>query len=118
QGISQDVFHVFQKTTGSGTEVHRAKNRRRGARARQRAALKNEMKILHTVEFYSPSVGGAQEVVRQVSEQLASRGHHVTVATTNMPARRSGMTNGVHIEAFDISGNAVRGFKGETHRYQ
>ena len=26
------------------------------------------MKILHTVEFYSPSVGGAQEVVKQISE--------------------------------------------------
>jgi|GEM_PF-5705905 len=27
------------------------------------------MKILHTVEFYEPSKGGAQEVVRQLSER-------------------------------------------------
>ena len=29
------------------------------------------MRILHTVQYYSPSVGGAQEVVRQISERLA-----------------------------------------------
>jgi len=40
--------------------------------------------ILHTVEFYSPSVGGAQEVVRQISELLVKRGHDVTVATMSL----------------------------------
>ena len=40
------------------------------------------MKILHTVEYYAPSVGGAQEVVRQISERMVQRGHQVTVATT------------------------------------
>jgi L-malate glycosyltransferase len=76
------------------------------------------MNILHTVEFYSPSVGGAQEVVRQLSERLAARGHHVTVATTRLPERRSREINGVRIEEFDISGNAVRGIHGEVERYQ
>ena len=47
------------------------------------------MKILHTVEYYSPSVGGAQEVVRQVSEQLTRRGHTVTVATSFHPDRHA-----------------------------
>lgn len=36
------------------------------------------MKILHTVEFYEPSVGGAQEVIKQISLQLVKRGHEVT----------------------------------------
>jgi glycosyltransferase involved in cell wall biosynthesis len=76
------------------------------------------MNILHTVEFYSPSVGGAQEVVRQLSERLAARGHNVTVATTRLPERRSRQINGVKIEEFDISGNAVRGMRGEVDRYQ
>ena len=76
------------------------------------------MKILHTVEFYSPSVGGAQEVVKQISEHLVKRRHEVTVATTKLPHRTSSSINGVHIEEFDISGNAVRGFRGETSRYQ
>jgi glycosyltransferase involved in cell wall biosynthesis len=75
------------------------------------------MRILHTVEFYSPSVGGAQEVVRQISEQLARRGHEVTVATTRLPERSGSMLNGVRIEGFSISGNAVRGYTGEPDAY-
>lgn len=76
------------------------------------------MKILHTVEFYYPSVGGAQEVVRQISERLVQRGHEVTVATTRLPERRALDVNGVRIEEFEISGNAVNGFEGEVDRYQ
>lgn len=76
------------------------------------------MKILHTVEFYSPSVGGAQEVVKQVSEQLVKRGHDVTVATTKLKDRTSCQINGVNIEEFSISGNEVRGYRGETEKYQ
>lgn len=76
------------------------------------------MKILHTVEFYSPSVGGAQEVVKQVSEQLVKRGHEVTVATTKLAERSQSIINDVHLEEFSISGNAVRGFRGEVRRYQ
>ena len=75
------------------------------------------MKILHTVEFYSPSVGGAQEVVKRISEQLAGRGHSVTVATTKLP-RPAGQIAGVDIESFDVSGNAVRGVRGEADRYR
>lgn len=70
------------------------------------------MKILHTVEFYSPSVGGAQEVVRQLSEHLVMLGHEVTVATTNLPDRLKKTLNGVKIVEFDVSGNAVRGYSG------
>jgi glycosyltransferase involved in cell wall biosynthesis len=75
------------------------------------------MKILHTVEFYKPSTGGAQEVVRQISEALVKRGHEVTVATTRLPNRRESQSSGVRIESFSISGNAVRGCTGETERY-
>jgi glycosyltransferase involved in cell wall biosynthesis len=75
------------------------------------------MRILHTVEYYAPSVGGAQEVVRQISEQLARRGHDVTVATTALPGRREKNIDGVLIEEFEISGNAVRGYSGEIDRY-
>lgn len=76
------------------------------------------MKILHAVEFYSPSVGGAQEVVKQISEQLVKRGHEVTVATTKLADRTDSTINGVQIEEFAISGNAVHGFQGELDRYQ
>jgi L-malate glycosyltransferase len=76
------------------------------------------MNILHTVQFYLPSVGGAQEVVRQISEQLVRRGHTVTVATGFHPRRNEFELRGVHIEQFDISGNAVLGFHGEVERYR
>jgi glycosyltransferase involved in cell wall biosynthesis len=76
------------------------------------------MKILHAVEFYSPSVGGSQEVIKQISERLVKRGHQVTVATGRLPERRQPEINGVKVVEFSLSGNAVRGIKGETERYQ
>lgn len=76
------------------------------------------MNILHTVEYYSPSVGGAQEVVKQISEHLVKRGHTVTIATTRLPERSTLEINGVHIEEFDIRGNSVDGVHGESKRYQ
>lgn len=56
--------------------------------------------------------------MRQVSEQLASRGHEVTVATTRLPDRVDRVLNGVQVEAFDISGNGVSGYRGQTSLYQ
>lgn len=76
------------------------------------------LKILHTVELYAPSVGGAQEVVRQVSERLAARGHDVTVATAALPERDFGERAGVRIAEFDLGGNAVRGIRGDVEPYQ
>src|SRR4051794_1989145 len=76
------------------------------------------MKVLHTVEFYHPSTGGAQEVVRQISERLANRGHDVTVATSRLVNRSNAELNGVRIESFAISGNAASGCVGETERYR
>ncbi|MEW5784283.1 MAG: glycosyltransferase family 4 protein [Bacillota bacterium] len=76
------------------------------------------MKILHTVEFYPPSVGGMQEVVKQLSERLVKLGHEVTVATTRLPERTAKIINGVRIVEFSVSGNAVRGLNGETAHYR
>ncbi len=76
------------------------------------------MKILHTVEFYHPSVGGMQEVVKQLSERLASLGHEMTVATTRLPERTEKVVNGVRIAEFDVSGNLVRGLRGDVESYR
>jgi len=75
------------------------------------------LKILHTVEFYHPSRGGAQELVKRISELLVRRGHEVTVATTRLPERRETVINGVRIAEFGISGNSARGFRGDTLDY-
>src|SRR3954451_984506 len=76
------------------------------------------VRILHAVEFYAPSVGGAQEVVRQISERLAARGHDVTVATSAHPERSAPELNGVGIREFAASGNAVRGMAGDVEGYR
>ena len=76
------------------------------------------LRILHCVEFYHPSPGGAQAVVRNVSRELVRRGHEVTVATTRLPHRQEAELDGARIEQFEISGNAVRGMSGEVDRYR
>jgi glycosyltransferase involved in cell wall biosynthesis len=76
------------------------------------------LKILHCVEFYHPSPGGAQVVVRQISRELVRRGHDVTVATTRLPHRRETELDGARIEEFEVSGNAAQGLDGELERYR
>jgi glycosyltransferase involved in cell wall biosynthesis len=79
-------------------------------------ALGSRVRILHTVEFYPPAVGGVQEVVRQVSERLAARGHDVTVATSADPRRVDG--GPVAVVGFDVRGNDVRGLTGDVDAYR
>lgn len=78
-----------------------------------RSPGKSCLSILHTVEFYAPHTGGAEEVIRQLSERLVKRGHRVTVATTKLPERNFRELNGVEIKDFDIAGNYARGFQGK-----
>ena len=76
------------------------------------------MKILFCVEFYSPSVGGAQEVVRQLAERMAQRGNIVSVATSKIATRTNDVIKNVRICDFDVAGNFVRGLSGEVDRYK
>jgi glycosyltransferase involved in cell wall biosynthesis len=76
------------------------------------------MRLLFCCEFYYPSVGGVQEVMRQLAERMVQLGHDVTVATTSLSNRTFKELNGVHIEEFAIVGNGVRGMKGEVERYR
>lgn len=78
------------------------------------------MKILHTVKYYSPICGGMYEVVRQLSEKLAARGHSVTVASLKIP-RENGSEfppSSAHVEEFDIKGGYTTEISGEVERYQ
>lgn len=75
------------------------------------------LRILHAVEFYAPSCGGAQEVVRRLSEEMVAHGHEVTVATTRLPGRHASTMNGVRLVEFDVSGNAVYGIRGDVGAY-
>lgn len=76
------------------------------------------MRILLACEFFYPSVGGVQEVMRQLGERFAQTGHEVTVATTHLPERQSPRIKGIAVEEFRISGNLVNGMEGELDRYR
>lgn len=80
-------------------------------------SVRGPLKILLCCEFYAPSVGGVQEVMRQLAEHLVLRGHSVTVATTDLPERQSDVLNGVLIKGFPVSGNQVRGIVGQRDAY-
>jgi len=76
------------------------------------------MKFLLCAEFFHPSVGGVQEVVKQIAIGLATRGHDVTVATTFLDSRGELEIEGVKIAGFRASGNIARGLSGEIDRYR
>ena len=76
------------------------------------------MRILIACEFYHPSIGGVQEVMRQVAERLVERGHQVTVATKYLAERKGRQLNGVSIRGFRVSGNLVYGMEGEVEAYK
>ena len=76
------------------------------------------MRILFCCEFYAPSIGGVQEVMRQVAERLVQSGHQVTVATSKLSGRHFESLNGVQIKEFAVSGNLVRGIFGDEESYR
>lgn len=76
------------------------------------------MKILHTVEYYHPVIGGMPEVVKQLSERLVKLGHEVTIATTDLPERKEKILNGVNIVSFKIQGKMVEGLTGGIDAYK
>lgn len=76
------------------------------------------MRILLACEFFYPSVGGVQEVMRQLSQRLVAAGHNVVVATSFLAERQSRHIGGVIVEEFRISGNLVSGMRGEVERYR
>lgn len=76
------------------------------------------MNFLFCCEFYAPSVGGVQEVIRQIAERMIQRGHQVTIATTALESRDFKELNGVKIEEFVVSGNLVNGYSGEIDLYR
>jgi glycosyltransferase involved in cell wall biosynthesis len=77
------------------------------------------MKFLLCCENYPPSVGGVQEVMRQIAERLAAKGHDVSVATGTHPVRASEvMKNGVRVYSFPVSGGLVQGLHGPVEAYR
>ena len=76
------------------------------------------MKILHCVEYYYPHIGGAEKHVQILSEGYSKLGHECHVATTKINYRQFKRINKVKIIEFDIQGNSIRGYQGDTSAYQ
>ena len=77
------------------------------------------MNVLFCCENYPPSVGGVQEVVRQIAERLATKGHQVTVATSAHAQRPAdALRDGVRVVSFPITGNWSRGMSGPVDAYR
>jgi len=81
--------------------------------------MKKLSRVLLCCENYPPSVGGVQEVMRQIAERLTSFGLQVTVATSTHPDRLlDTVYRGVRIVSFPITGNLVNGMKGPVENYR
>lgn len=76
------------------------------------------MNILLCVEKYYPHIGGAEKHTQIIAEYLVKKKNKVEIATSKEKKRLFKKLNGVKINEFEISGNQVKGFKGETRRYQ
>ncbi len=76
------------------------------------------MRILHLTHHYPPSISGVSNVLAAISERLAQRGHEVHVISSRSRGTASHeVLNGVSIRRFDVTGNAVRGLRGEVREY-
>lgn len=76
-------------------------------------------RVLLCCEHYPPSVGGVQEVMRQIAERLAADGVDVTVATSPHPQRApDAVRNGVRVVSFAVTGNWAKGMTGQIEEYR
>jgi len=50
------------------------------------------MRIVHVAPFYTPVIGGVEEVVRKIAEYTASRGYETHVVTYNRLRNSSRLT--------------------------
>jgi glycosyltransferase involved in cell wall biosynthesis len=69
------------------------------------------VRLVVTVERYAPAIGGAERVAQRVAEGLAARSHEVHVITGSLPGASE--LGGVAIHRLPISGNEVRGIRGD-----
>jgi glycosyltransferase involved in cell wall biosynthesis len=76
------------------------------------------MQILIGTDYYYPSIGGQQIVLKEIAERLVRLGHKVTVVTSKMENRQANNHIGVDIKEFDIEGSYINGIRGKITDYQ
>jgi glycosyltransferase involved in cell wall biosynthesis len=67
-------------------------------------------------QSYPPVVGGEERAVEDLGEELAERGHEVTVATLRQPGREPRDSAGVRVQALDSLVYRLRRFYGDPDR--
>ena len=76
------------------------------------------MRILHTAATYAPSLDGVAQIVRNISERLAKKGHDVHVATAALNSQHSYVRlNGVQVYRFNVRGSLALGIRGDAEKY-
>lgn len=69
------------------------------------------MRILMVTQFYSPTIGGQERVVEDLSAELIARGHHVAVATLQQGGL-PGISEVAGVPVYRIGSTAARLFRG------
>jgi len=80
-----------------------------------------KLNILICSEYFYPSIGGAQKVSEELAMNFSRSGHNVTVATSqhiDSLKKSEKFKKKIKILRFKVSGNSVRGFKGDINSYQ
>jgi glycosyltransferase involved in cell wall biosynthesis len=75
------------------------------------------MKILICSEFYYPHIGGVEEHNFQLANFLQNKNHDVEIVTSFNKNRKT-KNSQIKINQFKIKGNFIKGYSGETIKYQ
>lgn len=77
------------------------------------------MKILICAESFYPEINGVSSVLTNLTRELSKKNISISVATKKIPNRKNLIIKKkkIIIHEFDISGNSVKGFKGNKIEY-
>jgi len=75
------------------------------------------MRLLFCSEFFYPQIGGVEEHMMIFAEYFKNK-HEIHIATSYDHQRTKNQINKFNIHQFNITGNFVRGYKGNINQYQ
>jgi glycosyltransferase involved in cell wall biosynthesis len=75
------------------------------------------MRLLFCSEFFYPEIGGVEEHMKIFAEYFKNK-HEIHIATSYNHQRTKNQINKFNIHQFNITGNFVRGYKGNINQYQ
>ena len=68
-------------------------------------------------EFFYPKIGGVEKHSQIIADYFINKNHHVEMATSSLKLNKISKKT-YKINYFNISGNFVKGYNGETYKYQ